>query len=313
MNPTLHMTLDDAVGEVLNHLTGLDLHYVAELDRYRAIARTLNRALRLVSTEHEWSQYSAVEDLGAVTTGQTKIHLRSTVRPRIQLDDCLRLVDQNNCIHTWAYFLPRDALHKYHARTGLWVSHTRNELELSRPIGAHENGLRAFVPIMREPRQFIIPATLESVEELITPPSPIPVGAELIQLRNFHNPEIIEEWVSIPGQPPYEYYDPETSVGRIEYTSAQIRNQLLDFTFPDLIILKAAALYAATDPVMQPRVQTLEAQYKDLYYQLVERDTSHTDDPYRNDWQLPIEGNITDNHRYHHHPHSDERFIHNYR
>ena len=64
---------------------------------------------------------------------------------------------------------------------------------------------------------------------------------------------------------------------------------------------------------MQPRVQTLEAQYKDLYYQLVERDTSHTDDPYRNDWQLPIEGNITDNHRYHQHPHSDERFIHNYR
>lgn len=309
------MTLDECVGEVLNHLTGLDLHYVPELDRYRSITKHLNRALRLVSIEHEWSYFSAIEEVGRVSAGQEKLYIRGSRRPRIILDDSLRLVDNENNIFMWAFFLPRESLHKHRGRTGLWVSHTRNELSFSRPISERESGLRALIPVMREPREFSVPATRESVEELITPPSPLPEGAELIQLRNFHNPDIVEEWVSIPGLPPYEYDNPEQSLGKQNYTLEEVREQLLDFPHPDLIILKAAHLYAQSDPVSQPRAQTLEAQYKDVYYSLVERDTNHTDNTYVNDYHVPIQSSLRGN-PYggpHTHPHSDERNFYNYR
>lgn len=312
MNPHLRMTLDEAVGEVLNYLTGLDLHYIAELDRYRSITRTLNRALRLVSTEHEWSFYSALEDLGHLSAGQQSARLRSSRRPRILLDDSVRIVDEDGCIREWAYFLPRESLHKYRHRTGLWVASVGSDILFSRPI-AQEDGLKAYVPVMRDPRQLLIPSALESIEELISPPPAIPAGAELIQLRNFHNPEIIEEWVSAPGLPPYEYTDPENSLAQLELTPEQIRNQSIDFDFPDLIVLKAAFLYAQTDPIMQPRVQTLEGQYKDLFYALTERDTNHTDEPYRNDWRLPIQSSLRGDWFPHQHPHSDERTYYNYK
>lgn len=310
------MTLDEAVNEVLNYLTGMDLHYIAELDRYRSIARTLNRALRLVSTEHEWGCYAAVEDMGEVSAGQTEIvHSRSR-RPRIILDDSVRLVDDKNFIHMWAYILPRESLHKYQGRSGLWVASTENRLEFSRAIRTGEAGLRALVPVMREPRQLVIPMTYDSVEDYAKAGIPDPAEVvRVLQLRNFHNPEIVEEWVIDETAVPYIYSSPETSLEKLGLTPDQVRNQKIDHSFPDLIVLKAAFLYAGTDPIMQPRVQTLEGQYKDLFYALTERDTNHTDDPFRNDFVVPIQGSLHDgyDHRNHAHPHSDERRYYNYR
>jgi hypothetical protein len=73
-----------------------------------------------------------------------------------------------------------------------------------------------------------------------------------------------------------------------------------------VIIARAAWNYAQTDPVMQPRAQTLEANYKDLMYQLIERDTSHTDTPYENSFILPLENGLVpiawESHR---HPHAE--------
>lgn len=308
------MTLDDAVGEVLNYLTGMDLHYVAELDRYRSIARTLNRALRLVATEHDWACYSALEELGTVTAGQREIVMRRSRRPRIIHDDSLRLIDSKNRIREWAYFLPRESLHKYQTRPGLWVASTENRLEFSRPIHSGEDGLRAVIPVMRDPRQFTIPATLDSVEALQTDGQhPPEVLQKVIQLRNFHNPEIIEEWVVDESEAPYAFTSPESSLAKLELTPEQVRLQRLDHSNPDLIVLKAAFLYAQTDPVMQPRVQTLEEQYKDQFYALTERNTRHTDEPYRNDFVLPIQGSLRDGYNNHApHPHSDERRFYNY-
>lgn len=308
------MSLDDAVGEVLNYLTGSDLHYIAELDRYRAITRTLNRALRLVATEHEWGCYSSVVDMGELTLGQTEISLRRSRRPRIILDDSVRLVDENNVIHMWAYILPRESVHKYQGRTGLWVSSTENRLEFNRPINAKEAGLHAVVPVMREPRQLIMPATFDSIEDLDADGEEDPlVLQKLVQLRNFHNPDIVEEWVIDESEAPYIYTSPESSLAKLNLTPEQIRNQPIDHENPDLIVMKAAFLYAGTDPVMQPRVQTLEGQYKDLFYALTERDTNHTDDPFINDFVVPIQGSLHGNHSNHAHPHSDERRWFNYR
>lgn len=308
------MTLDEAVGEVLNYLTGSDLHYIAELDRYRAIARTLNRALRLVAAEQEWGCYAAVEDMGQVTLGQTEIVHRRSRRPRIILDDSMRLVDAENNIHEWAYILPRESLHKYQGRTGLWVASTENKLEFSRPIQSKEVGLRALVPVMREPRQLLIPATFDSIEDLDKDGEEDPLVLEkIVQLRNFHNPDIVEEWVIDESAAPYIYTSPESSLEKLALTPEQVRLQKIDHSFPDLIILKAAFLYAGTDPVMQPRVQTLEGQYKDLFYALTERDTNHTDDPFRNDFVVPIQGSLRDQRTNHAHPHADERRYYNYR
>lgn len=307
------VTLDEAVGEVLNHLTGLDLHYVAELDRYRSITRFLNRSLRLTATEKEWSYYASLEELGTVHTGQTSLYLRGSRRPRMITDDSVRLVDPQGRIRTWAFWMTRESLHKYQGRAGLWVASVRNEIQFSRPISQGEEGLRALAPVMRYPVEFQIPSTLESVEDIQNPPDELPPGANMIQLRNFHNPDIVEEWVFVPGLPPYQYEDPEGALRQLRLTPDQIRNQLLDFDHPDLVILRAAAMYAAADPVLQPRVQALEAGAKDLFYSLSERDENHTDEPYRNDWQVPIQSSLNDSPQRHRHPHSDERTAFDYR
>ena len=84
--------------------------------------------------------------------------------------------------------------------------------------------------------------------------------------------------------------------------------EILDFPYPELIVMRAAWLYAQTDPVMQPRAQYLEEQYKDLMYQLIERDDRHTDSPYQNEFFVPVESSIHGNSgHWHDHPHSDER------
>ena len=239
MNPEVELTLDDAVGEVLGLLTGLDLTYAPELDRYRAITRQLNRALRSNALENEWSYYSAVLSVGTVNEGEREMALPTSQRPRIINDDAVRLVDADGHVVRWAYFLPRDALHKYGHRDGLWCAVTRKSLQFSRPFTEEEAGLEVQLPVMREPKQFRLP-------------------------------------------------EPGRAVPRA------VRKQALDFPYPDVIVARAAFYYAQTDPVMQPRVPTLEEGYKDLMYQLIERDTSHTDTPYSNTFSLPISSGLRD-------------------
>ena len=260
MNPDVAMTLDEAVGEVLSLLTGLDLSYSADLDRYRAVARALNRALRANALEQEWGYYSSTENIGTAYAGQLDAELRSTVRPRIVNDDAVRLVDADGRPLVWAYFLPRDAIHKYQSYRGLWCAVTRNTIRFSRPISDAEDGLDIEVPVMREPRTFEIPAMPEDPDTAYTP------------------------------------------------VSAETRSQLLDFPYPDIITLRAAYLYAQTDPVMQPRVQTLEAQYKDLMYQVMERDERNTDSPYENEFSVPVVNGIDPQPSHGTlHPHADAR------
>lgn len=83
-----------------------------------------------------------------------------------------------------------------------------------------------------------------------------------------------------------------------------VLEQQIDFDYPDYIIRKAAWLYAQTDPVLQPRVQTLEAQWKDLMYALTERDTRSTDTPYQNPWNIGIDGGIYSSGPSSTHPHA---------
>jgi hypothetical protein len=86
-----------------------------------------------------------------------------------------------------------------------------------------------------------------------------------------------------------------------------IRVQPIDFQYPDVITMRAAFYYAQTDPVTQPRVQTLESMYKDLMYQVIERDDRNTDSPYLNEFFVPIRNGIVEPTFLHPHPHSDER------
>lgn len=254
VNTELNFTLDDAVAEVLGMLTGLDLDYEPELDRYRAVTRVLNRSLRANATEREWSWYASTISVGPAVLGDTRMNLPANVRPRIINDDAVRLVDSDNVNRVWAYFLPRDALHKYGDRGGLWVSNVREELLFSRPFGAHEAGWDVQVPVMREPVMFRLP---DMPEDEDTPVTPVP---------------------------------------------DLIRNQPIDFAYPDAITSRAAFFYAQTDPVMQPRVQTLEGGYKDIMYQLIERDERMTDSPYSNEFIVPLYGapsNLS-----HGHPHA---------
>lgn len=267
-NPDLQTTLDDAVGQVLAILTGLDLHYIPELDRYRAITHALNRALRANALEHEWSYYSDLENIGVVVAHTQSVSLRPTVRPRIINDDAVQLQDAHGHTAVWAYWLPRDAIHKYPTRSGLWVCHTRQTLLFSRPFEHYEEGLSIMVPVMREPKPFVVPATLESIESI----------------------------------------DPSAVPGNSGMTGQEIREQLLDFSYPDVVVARAAYMYAQTDPVMQPRSQTLEAAYKDLMYQVIERDDRNTDSPYLNEFFVPVQNSLTgDGYSPHWHPHSDER------
>ena len=258
-NRDVAMTLDEAVEEVFGLLTGLDLRYAPEQDRYRAVVRQLNRALRHHATEHDWSYYASTEDVGTAHAGDQQVALRATVRPRIVGDDQVRLVDANGRPVVWAAFLPRDALHKYDGRGGLWVSVTRSTLQFSRPFGSGEEGLTIQVPVMREPRMFRLPEQPED------PSLPL---------------------VTVP---------------------ASIREQLLDYDYPDVVIARAGYLYAQTDPVMQPRVQTLEAQYKDLMYQIIERDDRNTEAPEQTAWSLGISGDLRGDRAYPLHPHADGR------
>lgn len=85
---------------------------------------------------------------------------------------------------------------------------------------------------------------------------------------------------------------PEDDQGTIPEVPDEVRNQLLDFDYPDLIIARAMYYYASTDPVMQPRAQTLQEEYKQLFYSLNERDDRNTDPPVMNDFNVPIQGDI---------------------
>jgi hypothetical protein len=260
-NPEVAMTLDECVAEVLGLLTGLELSYEPELDRYRAVVRQINRALRSNALEREWSYYSSTEDVGAAHAGEQDVVLRASVRPRIIGDDAVRLCDLNGMPIVWAYFLPRDAVEKYPSRRGLWVSVARQSLHFSRPFQSYEEGLRILLPVMREPKMFRLP---EQPEDPNLPLVPVP---------------------------------------------AAIRNQQLDFEFPDAVLQRAAFYYAQTDPVMQPRVQTLEQEYKNTFYSLNERDDRNTDAPFLNEWSVPIQGDVNaTSYQDWHHPHSDERY-----
>jgi hypothetical protein len=245
-NPETQLTLDDAVAEVLGVLMNNDLRQVPELDRYQAVTRQLNASLQDVALEWEWSYYSSTEDVGMVVPGQTTISLRSSIRPRIILDDAVRFVDSDGQARFWAYIVPRESLHKYSsASTGLRCAFTRSTLEFSRPFAFNNNDLRIHVPVMREPKMFRLPEQPEDPDEpLVT-------------------------------------------------VDQDIREQLVDFDNPRLIVKRAAYLYAQTNPLWQPRVQTLEAIYKDAMYALVERDKRNTDTPYLNEWNLPIENSAT--------------------
>jgi hypothetical protein len=261
-NEELQLTLDDCVQEVLGILTGLDLNYDPDQDRYRAITRSLNRAMRSMALEREWSWYSDTVSIGTVVPGENKVWLPNSLRPRIINDDAIRLVHEDGHVLRWAYFLPRDAGHKYQERAGLWATVTRNEITFTRPFQLQEDGLDIQLPVMREPYQFRLP--------------PIPADPE-------------DPLVPVPQE---------------------IRDQLLDFQYPDVCVLRAAFYYAQTDPVMQPRVQSLEAQYKDIMYQVIEREDRNTDSPYLNDFFVPVQSDIHGiDYRSHMHPHADERRI----
>jgi hypothetical protein len=253
-NRELQFTLEGAVAEVLATLTGLDLEYDPSLDRFQSITRALNRALRAVALEHDWAYFSSTENAGVTSEGMQDLELNSTLRPRIINDDAVRLVNSLGRTVRWCYFIPRDALHKYINRAGLWVSITRTTLSFSRPFLIGEAGLQIMVPVMREPRMFNLPK-----------------GTTI---------------------------------------SKSVLNQLIDFDYPDLVIARAALYMADSDPVMQPRVQTLEARYKDIMYQLVDRDTKMTDSPYENDFVVPMDGALEGrtNPLSHGHPHADERY-----
>ena len=101
---------------------------------------------------------------------------------------------------------------------------------------------------------------------------------------------------------------PETDEGELVPVPTEIREQLLDFDYPDLIIARATYYVAASDPVMQPRAQTLKDEYTQLYYSLNERDDRNTDAPFLNEFNVPIEGDIFDTGFWPgHQPHADER------
>jgi hypothetical protein len=262
MNEEVALTLDDAVAEVLGQLTGLDLEYDPMHDRYRAITRQLNKALRLNALEKEWSCYASHQSIGTFSVGQKSYFFPSSIRPRMVGDDAVTLVqqvDDHDHVVRWAYFLPRDALGKHEYRTGLWASVVRQELIFSRYPFDNEDGLDIRLPVMREPYMFRLPPVPED------PDDPMPTVPE------------------------------------------EIRNQEVDFMYPDVICMRAAALYAATDPVLQPRVQTLEAMHTDLRYQIQEREDRNTDSPYMNEWFVPIQNDLNGTAGWHGHPHADER------
>lgn len=258
ISPELVFTLDDAVMEVLGNLTGQELTYDPRYDRYVAITRQLNRALRSNALEHEWSYYHTMYASPPVTEGQRKLIIPNGLRVRVKGDDAVRVAldDAEETEVLWAYVLPRDALSKYADRPGLWCSVTRDEILFNRPLYPGDIACHIRVPVMREPTMFRLP------------PQPEDPDAPLVDV-----PQVI-------------------------------RDQPIDFAYPDVITVRAAFYYAQTDPIMQPRVQTLEAQYKDLMYQVIERDDNFTDSPYSNEFVLPIQGALSPGGFVHQHPHA---------
>jgi hypothetical protein len=242
INPDVTMTLEEAVEDVLSILTGQELQYDPQMDRFRTITKHLNRALRSMALESEWSFYHSELRISLTGAGlDTTFDIASDFRFRVISDDAARLIDTYGNTVAWAYYLPRDALHKYRNRGGLWCSVVRNTLTLNRALGETATELDGWfieIPVQREPNPFRLPAD----------PTVAPDPAVLAQE--------------------------------------------LDFEFPDVVIARAAWLYAQTDPMMQPRVQTLEEQYKDMMYQLIERDTAFTDTPDQNEILVPVQGDI---------------------
>lgn len=252
-NTDLQVTLEEAVLDVLGQLTGLDLNYTPNSDRFRNIVRQLNRALKANALEHEWSWYASVISVGPAVSGERQFTISDQLRVRSTGDDSVRLCDETGRPWRWAYFLPRDALHKYANRNGLWVAATRGLLQFSRPFSPGEDGLDVQVPVMREPVLFRLPA------------------------------------------------EPETEV------PTQTLEQQVDFDYPDIVVMRAAYLYSLTDPIMQPRAQTLEKAYKDLMYQAIERDDRKTDTPYENNFFVPVQNSIYPESSWAPYPLADER------
>lgn len=245
------MTLEEAVSEVHNILTGLDLTYDDRYDIFHATVRQLNRSLRAVALLEDWGWYVEELDLGLTTQGMTSVEVDRRYRPRVGQDDAVRLIDPNSgLVRYWAYYLPRDSINKYAARRELRVAFTKNTLTFSRPLQGFESGLSLRVTCMREPRQTRIP----------------PAGEELTT---------------------------------VELTTP------IDFSSPDLVVAHAVWQISMSNPVYQPRAQTLESIYDDLRFSLTERDSDHSDSPYRNNF-TPSYGDpyLAIPHR---HPHSDRR------
>jgi hypothetical protein len=243
-NTETQLTLDEAVQEVLGLLHGQDMTYDPQFDRYRVIGRMLNRALRANALEKEWSYYSDLRDLGNPVEGTQTILLDDQDRPRVINDDAVRFVNTDGNVVEWAYFLPRDALHKYRYRRGMWCSVTRNEVAFSRPFIAAEAETTVQLPVMREPVMFDLPPA------------------------------------------------PEQNIDPLPDVDPLVRDQLVDFVYPDVIVARAAYMYSLTDPLIQPRAQTLENGYKDLMYQAIERDDQNTDTPYNNEFLVPVQNGI---------------------
>lgn len=237
MNPELSMTLQEAVDEVLGSLTGLDLDYRAEEDRFRAVTRQVNRATRAVALDNEWKYYYSVIDMGEVVEGDISVMFPASARIRIVEDDAVRLVGEDGRPRIWAYILPVSALHKYAWKSGLWCAVERRSIRFSRAINSAEEGLVVQAPAMREPKMLILPETGEPVKQ-------------------------------------------------------SVLKQEIDFPYPDLVIAKAMVFYAGTDPVLQPRVPELTEAYKNLMYQIIERDTQHTDSAYVNNYDLGLHNGL---------------------
>ncbi len=261
MNDNVSLSLEEAVAEILGLTTGLDLEYVSDMDRYRAIVRQINRALRGNALEREWSYYSSVQNVGVVTPQLRQLSFRSSLRPRVIGDDSIQFRNSRGDTVHWAYILPREAIHKYANREGIWAAVTGRRIEFSKNLPDDMLGLEIWAPVMREPVMFEIPKQGNDPDE--------------------HAPEF----------------------------PIETREALLDFDFPDVVVLRAAFQYAQTDPLLQPRVQIIESQYKNLMYQLIERDERSTESPYLNDFVVPMRGylNAPTSVFHHGHPHSDER------
>lgn len=176
------LTLQDAILEVHNVLTGLNLSFVDNTDIFHATARQINRSLRHITLENEWGWYAVEHDAGLSTEGQTEIQLPRSLRPRIEPDDAVRFTygGPDGATVAWAYFLPRDSTSKYEYQRVLKVQATRNTIRFSRPLLKSESGLSLIVPAMREPRQFELPPSGEEFKQ-----------TQLIAKLDFEFPDLI--------------------------------------------------------------------------------------------------------------------------